>query len=1091
MKSLLTALSIPFIAFFLPQDSFAQREVSGKMQVQSVSPSSPRRTLDPYGVTPPVGPVYPPPKGANFTISGFPNDGLMGRASGKDYWFSGVKLASQTTVYWGPVNGDVRLSMDGATFTSAETLQYSGSPTLLVSGIAVWSGSSFYYPKGGGGPVSCITGFTMTVTDSTTGNPISLTAAAGVGLPPKVGAVVPVTAGLHFHVNFKFLINGVTPHLDFFDANADSAGGQAYSSFGSGFYYTNIPPTISSISSQSTLENTPAGPFPFTIHSAIQPATALITTAHSSNQALVTDAGIVMGGTDTSRSITLTPATNQTGSTTVTIKVSDGTDSATTSFNLTVNPPVQFQVAPPSLNFGNVLVGSQRNDSVIASNPGAGTVHVSSAISNNTRFTVIPTADSIPGSGNKKFYITYSPNAPGPDSGKIYFTHDAPTSPDSVKVKGQGVLEIIVSKRVDADGDTLTTGDQTSKSWHLSLYALSVTPGNLVAQGDVTDLIVNGLQPGVYIAVEADSGAAWHRINGNRTLQDTVTLSAAPVTTIHFINFRPNSLTVSKLRDNDGNFITSGDRVAIPWHLEIHRDSANGPLVVQGAGPSISDSNLQDGTYYAKEADSLNWLHLGYVDDGIPISSPGTGVVTIILVGGHHGTIDFVNAPPVYSEYFRTFREDSLALDKDYAGKLGKPVKRKAKFVDFAFDLIAPQTVSVTLKFSILSSGVVVDGPDTVASWTNAKLVTTPAITNGATIHVTGRGFKGALMKATFVWATLPQATKGPVLITTNILRLPMPDRVNALFETYNASGFSATGGMLVGKVHSDSAKSYGWVLHKKYTDVLKSLYDKKSAPPTHDGPPHGFDFLKAQSKLPKSKSNNVLFADLVALKLNVVASMLGILPVGLGELTYDDGTSNTMNGTLVRNFIPFADSVVMGYYATGVHLFQSPQAFKMLDSAIANINAAFEGPMDTISFGTSLVLKGVRQLAGVPYLHATPGMVPSTLARVDAGLTESPVEYRLLQNFPNPFNPSTTIQFDLPQPSIVTLKIYNMLGQEVATLADNQAMDDGYQEYTFDARNIASGVYFYRLVGTTIPSEDNDQLSKVYTVTRKMLFLK
>ena len=1093
MKRLSIALLIFLFSLVVAQDALAQRDMFGKIEFQTARRSSVRLPSGVNAVTSTlVGPVYPPPLGTNFTMSGLPNDGMLGRPGGKDWWFSGVNLSSHTTVYWGPVNGDVRLSMDGGAFTSAETLQYSSGLSNLANGFVEWEGTSSYYQKITNAPIAVTTQFLMTVTDSATGTPIALTAAPGVGLPTNVGAVVTVTPGLHYRVNFRFLVNNTTPHLDFFDANANAVLGQAYSSFGAGFYYVNIPPTISSIANQTTIENNPVGPLPFVIHDLEQPPNALLVTAWSSNQIVVPNGNLALGGADTSRTITVTPGTNQTGTATITVTVFDGADSASTSFNLLVVPPIQFQVAPHSLNYGNVLVGSTRMDSVIASNPGAGTVHISSATSNNPKFVVTPTADSIPGTGNKKFFISYSPTATVADSGKIYFIHDAPTSPDSVLVSGNGVLKIILTKRQDADGDTLTAGDQTAKRWHLALYASSVSLANLVAEADTSDLTVSGLEAGVYIATEADSGVSWQRINGNQTLQDTVSLSVTPVTTISFVNFKPNSLAVSSFQDNDGNFATGGDRVAKQWHLEIHRNSAGGPLVLQGDATSIASANLGDGTYYATEADSLNWLHLGYVANGTPVASPGTNAVQFALAGGQQGTINFVNAPPVYSKYFRSFRQDSLGLDKDNAGKLGKPVKRKAKFVDFSFDLIAPQTVSLTLKFSMISTGVAVKATDTVGVWSNSKLVTTFPVSSGSTVHVTGRGFKGALMKATYEWATLPHPTKGTVTLASNILRLPMPDRVNALFEAYNASGFVSTGGLLVGRVQpKDSAKSYGWVLHKKYADVLKSLYDKKAITPLHDGPAHGFDFVKAQSKLPKTKSNNVLFADLVTLKLNVVASMLGITTVGLGELVYDDGTSNPMNGRMVKELIGFADSALMGYWQSSVHLYPTAQTFKSLDSAIANVNSAFEGPMDTISFATSLVLKGTRQLGSAPYLRANPGIVPATLDRVNAGLTESPLGYQLYQNFPNPFNPSTTIQFDLPQPSMVTLKVYNMLGQEIATLAENQQMEDGYQEVTFEARSIASGVYFYRLSATGIPSDDNNQQSALYTITRKMLLIK
>jgi hypothetical protein len=71
--------------------------------------------------------------------------------------------------------------------------------------------------------------------------------------------------------------------------------------------------------------------------------------------------------------------------------------------------------------------------------------------------------------------------------------------------------------------------------------------------------------------------------------------------------------------------------------------------------------------------------------------------------------------------------------------------------------------------------------------------------------------------------------------------------------------------------------------------------------------------------------------------------------------------------------------------------------------------------------------------------------------------------DYQLKQNYPNPFNPSTTIEFSLPQSDFVTLKIYNILGEEVATLLSERLTAGGYQ-YEWDAGSLASGVYLYRL---------------------------
>ncbi|GAB4287396.1 MAG: hypothetical protein Kow0098_03880 [Ignavibacteriaceae bacterium] len=85
---------------------------------------------------------------------------------------------------------------------------------------------------------------------------------------------------------------------------------------------------------------------------------------------------------------------------------------------------------------------------------------------------------------------------------------------------------------------------------------------------------------------------------------------------------------------------------------------------------------------------------------------------------------------------------------------------------------------------------------------------------------------------------------------------------------------------------------------------------------------------------------------------------------------------------------------------------------------------------------------------------------------------------YDLAQNYPNPFNPATVIRFNIPQSDFVTLKVYNLIGQEVATLINNE-LPAGTHEYHFNASSLSTGVYFY-----TITAGD-------FTATKKMMLIK
>jgi hypothetical protein len=73
------------------------------------------------------------------------------------------------------------------------------------------------------------------------------------------------------------------------------------------------------------------------------------------------------------------------------------------------------------------------------------------------------------------------------------------------------------------------------------------------------------------------------------------------------------------------------------------------------------------------------------------------------------------------------------------------------------------------------------------------------------------------------------------------------------------------------------------------------------------------------------------------------------------------------------------------------------------------------------------------------------------------------PATYKLDQNYPNPFNPTTEINFTITKAHKTTLKIFNILGQEVTTLV-NKELPAGAYKFNFDASNLASGTYIYKL---------------------------
>jgi hypothetical protein len=117
-----------------------------------------------------------------------------------------------------------------------------------------------------------------------------------------------------------------------------------------------------------------------------------------------------------------------------------------------------------------------------------------------------------------------------------------------------------------------------------------------------------------------------------------------------------------------------------------------------------------------------------------------------------------------------------------------------------------------------------------------------------------------------------------------------------------------------------------------------------------------------------------------------------------------------------------------------------------------------------------------IRQGSGsgiAPVLIIDEVMISTGWSQIVSGVTKVegmlPTNYSLSQNYPNPFNPTTQIVFSIPKTGNYTLKVYNILGKEIETLVNNEQLSSGKYNVTFNAKNLASGTYIYRLTGNNV----------------------
>lgn len=108
-----------------------------------------------------------------------------------------------------------------------------------------------------------------------------------------------------------------------------------------------------------------------------------------------------------------------------------------------------------------------------------------------------------------------------------------------------------------------------------------------------------------------------------------------------------------------------------------------------------------------------------------------------------------------------------------------------------------------------------------------------------------------------------------------------------------------------------------------------------------------------------------------------------------------------------------------------------------------------------------------------------------STITDIKNVTENIPTQFELSQNYPNPFNPETSIKFSIPKESNVSLKIYDVLGNEVATLV-NEVKQAGVYNVNFNAKNLTSGLYIYKLQAV-----NPDKSGQVFIQTKKMMLIK
>ncbi len=447
---------------------------------------------------------------------------------------------------------------------------------------------------------------------------------------------------------------------------------------------------------------------------------------------------------------------------------------------------------------------------------------------------------------------------------------------------------------------------------------------------------------------------------------------------------------------------------------------------------------------------------------------------------------------------FRTFAADSIAMAVDSKGK------RNA-------EKVSGSGSEWTLKFTIppgvnFANGVLVSFSQNVTQWYTSVTIDPPArpslkvfhllmpISNlGQDVILAGKGAMGKFMTASLypvngfnsgVPFKVTKLTKSKIVAIPTYQRvtLKQPNINNILNELYVQGHYPIDVGM---------AASFKRITQIKPADVIKTMakLNRDKTWWLHTNQARCFKSTEGSYKFssttlsnafkdaPPDKYNNRLVAEQLALKINLLASATQKTPVGLNLLQINtaDTTWDYFNGMNLDQLAARVD-----LYASNCDSASGAFTGDDLADLLHAVNTEFSAVFDTAGGGFTQPhggkipdkKNGSTWLLGV---HST--LMSSLLKQVVADVSpvilgknyhpglSLPDKFTVRQNYPNPFNPMTTIEFTLPEDALVTVKVYNVLGQQVATLADHEQFSEGENSLRFNGANLASGVYFYRVI--------------------------
>ena len=794
-------------------------------------------------------------------------------------------------------------------------------------------------------------------------------------------------------------------------------------------------------------------------------------------------------------------------------------------------PSAVFDASPSSLNFGNVNVGSNATLPVTVNNTGTLALDISNIVSSDASITFVPNTFpvSVPAGGSEVFNVTFAPTVAGAVNGNLTFSHNGPGPTTVYNVSGVGYVPapvFAVSPAAPLDFGSVNVG--LSANLNVTVSNTGDAPLTLtgIASSDPQYTFTPNafpvvLAPGsnqVFVVTFAPTAAGTFNANLTFTHDAAGSPTAYAVTGIGFTTAPVFGLSAASL--DFGNVGFPGGNATLPITVS---NTGNAELTISGIASSDAQFTFAPNTFpvhvAAGENTSFNVTFApaaaGAASGDLTFTHNAAGSPSVLPLSGfgqtQGGLLRFEQASQNLLDG-TTNNPDAIVLE----GYTGQPLKA------LQFDLVVGKA-SGRLILRSVSRGAAVTTPEFNFSYEIYPGATLPdgSSTDRVKVVIVGNGTNALLpnpgvqeiMKFNFDIVDIT----GPNATTTNGLENVLGATETPVIDANISTGsdediniFNGTTMGLLGDVNLDDQVNILDILlmidHILGRTTLSGLaFTQGDIAPWGVGDPLPIPD-GVINVLDLSVLQNIVLTGVYPSGTPVYKAMSNPFEVvsnGLNKLT--PGMDAKLTFYLTANGIAVeieSDKKVKGVQMELNDLRSIiPQGSEMnsiFDQALYYQNNEF---LRMLSYdGAAIPIEpGQFLLANIPFnLYDPQSIVVENIIVADEnnnampkveieirydGAPGVPLDYLLSQNFPNPFNPSTSVQFSIPVEGFVNIKVYDMLGQEVADLFSGNAQAGTYtlnwNGKDNSGNNVSSGSYIYKMTAGD------------FVQSKKMTFLK